>query len=98
MIRGTAFIARSFVVALPIAVFPTIRDLWSLKCSPPSIVAGIEETDHLLSLGIDGSEIGPFVEVAVVTGEGKVFMPVAAAVLPWYDVLDVERKKGLGLL
>jgi hypothetical protein len=57
----------------------------------PRLASRIEEPDDAPGLRIDPREIRPFVQVAVIAGEGEVIGVVGAAVLPGDDVLDVKR-------
>ena len=61
------------------------------KVTPPILSAGIEKR-HDLAVQ-QTSEVGSFDQVALAAGKAEILGIVAAAMLPWNDVLDVEGKE-----
>ena len=65
----------------------------------PLLLAWVKKQCHRLRLGIDASEIGTLVNIAVDTGEAEVRIVIAAAMLERADVLDVESsERGIFLM
>ncbi len=67
----------------------------------PPIATWIEQRSDLTSLGINPSEVAPFVQIAVGAGQSQVAEIIVAAVLARDDVLNLqrnERRIGLSVL
>ena len=64
----------------------------------PCLHTRIEQPDHLFCLRIDGRQIWAFVAVAVGTGQRKFGRIIAAIVLSWDDMLDMELCSGCSYL
>ena len=85
-------------VARPVGVRPGILSASTDKVITPSISTRIEQRRHSARVGIDAREVRPFVRVAAVAGEREAVGVVRTAVLPRYDMFDVERNKRRRLL
>jgi hypothetical protein len=81
-----------------VGVRPGILSASTDKVITPSVSTRIEQCRHRARGGIDAREVRPFVRVAAVAGEGEATGIVDAAVLPGYDVFDVERNKWCRIL
>jgi hypothetical protein len=64
----------------------------------PPLYPRVEEWYHLSCIRVDPRQVGPFVEVAVLAGQGQIGEIVGATVLPGNDVLDLEAKERVSLL
>lgn len=64
----------------------------------PNLLPWVKELGDSFGDGIDPSQIGPFVKVAVNTGEAEVRFMIRAAMLDRADVLDMECRKRRVLL
>jgi len=60
----------------------------------PPITAWMKQRRHFAGVGIDASEIRPFVKVTFRAGEREIFGVVRAAMLPRNDMLNVKAKAG----
>jgi hypothetical protein len=58
----------------------------------------MKQQDNRGRIGIDGTQVSAFVEVAVVTGEREIPRIIIAAMLFWKDVFDVKSIEGFILL
>ena len=54
----------------------------------------MKQRRHFAGVGIDASEIRPFVKVTFRAGEREIFGVVRAAMLPRNDMLNVKAKAG----
>ncbi len=64
----------------------------------PLLRARVKQGDEAAGFGVDTCEVRSLMKVAVVAGERQIREVVAAAMLPSYDVFDVEcgeRRGGL---
>ena len=93
--RSAAFIFNKPTVARPTALRPDNEDSVALEVLIPLVLTGMKQSDKCAAFGVKRAEIWPFMRVAVVTGESKVFTVVGAAVLASDDVLDVISEKRL---
>jgi hypothetical protein len=64
----------------------------------PGIATWVKEPGDLPGLGIDPGEIGALVKVAIDACEREVVRIVPSTMLPWDDVLHVQRGEGRILL
>ena len=60
----------------------------------PVIPSGMEQRRQNTGVGINATEVGAFLEIALGTGEREVGGVIGAAVLPGDDVFDVETESG----
>jgi hypothetical protein len=61
----------------------------------PVVLTRMEQVRHLAGLRVAANEVGSFVKIAVVAGEGEVAWRVISSVLPSRDVFDMEKHRGL---
>jgi hypothetical protein len=61
----------------------------------PVVSARMEQLRHLAGLRVAANEVGSFVKIAAVAGEGQVVWGVISSVLPSRDVLNVEKHRCL---
>jgi hypothetical protein len=64
----------------------------------PLVLAGVKQPHQRPAFLVNPTQVGAFVQIAVVTCERKIFTVVPAAVPASYDVLDVVGKERLRLL
>src|SRR3977135_2861801 len=64
----------------------------------PLVLAGVKQPHQRPAFLVNPTQVGTFVQIAVVTCERKIFSVVSAAVPASYDVLDVVGKERLRLL
>jgi hypothetical protein len=64
----------------------------------PVVLAGVKQPHQRSAFLVNPTQVGTFVQIAVVTGECEIFTVVPAAVPASYDVLDVVGKEWLRLL
>jgi hypothetical protein len=63
----------------------------------PMIAPGMEQSGECSGLRIQAGEIWPFVQVAVVAGERKIFRRIAPFMLARDDVFDMKSQRLQGL-
>lgn len=56
----------------------------------PLLAAGMKESHDLACGGINAREIGTFLKIAMVAGQGKIIRLVASPMLPGNDMFDVK--------
>ena len=59
----------------------------------PLLPPWIEKPGHETCFGINASEIGAFVKIAVDTRKGQIFKFVAASVRLWSNMFDVKSSQ-----
>lgn len=58
----------------------------------PGKLPRVEQLDHQSSLRINAGEVGPLVQVALMTGEGQIAFVIVAPVLASSNVLNMKRQ------
>ncbi len=63
-----------------------------LEVFTPVVQAWVKQSGELLGLGIQTSEVGAFVQIAVMASECQIFSDVRPAVLLGDDVFNMKRQ------
>src|ERR1041384_1493649 len=88
-----SFILSTRTVALPMAERPMIRAPAKVKCSLQSSTLGLKSRVYRVSQWIYTSEVGGFVQIAMIAGEAEIVLGIAATVLPGPDMFNVETRE-----
>ena len=60
---------------------------------PPAVFAWVKQAHYLTTMGIDTSDVRPFVAVAIVASESEIVFGVLSPMLARNDVVDLKRQE-----